>query len=1419
MRKKFLFFLMVGLIIQLKLNAQASFGDLENNKVIYPSPTAAGLGKYGSYPVNLYNGLVDIGQDIVTVKSGHLQLNVSLSYHASGNKPSDIPGWVGLGMSLNAGGVITRVVRDQPDVASSGFVGGDNAGLKYLWNNYPNSELLEEYYSGTLDTRSDTYQYNFCGKTGEFFFDWDGHIHFKQQVPFKVEILGGGADFGFLITTDDGTQYRFDQPERTGINATSTTFNISSWYLTKISNLYSDNIILKYTAPLSKFRYKQYGTRKEVTGPDPILVTGPTVSLHTTTDEVIYLNEIDFSTGKLLFGTSKRNDPYFVPDGITSTTAEEQKLDLITLKDNSNNVIKQWKFEYFENNTERLKLKNLIAQGSDQTDVQKYSFSYNFLVLPLPLPGPTAQNPYFSNSVDYWGYYNGWANGDNRIPKIYMPEFNQWIGSANREINSNFAKAEILEKITYPTGGTTSFEFESNDYSAQGASFAADQNPMTYRQDLSESYELHYVKDDGGFDADPASITFTLTEPTRVHLTWSCGSAGPLHSWANPGVTYESDNIMQPGTYNFAGLFNTNELLQPGSDDITKASCYAMVYKLGPTLTYYAKTGPGLRIKSITTSDGITTNTRSFEYKYGGSQNTQVSSGYLSVFPAFYAPLVRIAINLSGYYAASDPINDIGDGAPVGYSRVVERFQDNSYIVHYFKSYDDYPDEINSFTNGYSSPLLAHMTSHDWQRGQETNTVYYDANGVIQKEIINNYDVLPSTETNVQAIEIKPTVGIVGDGGETNNINATITSVYTMHSGFLYNSGKTETVYDKNGQNPITTYVDKAYDNPVHLQPTRVETGGSDGSVLTTVTSFPDDYAPGVPFIDYMQANHLMSFPIEQVVYKQRAGVTNIISGNIITYKSAGAGLADQLLKLETTGPIAQANFKFSSRLTGVLPWSPQPAQYSADARYQPVLTYTQYDNKGNPLETISRSNIRTCYLWGYNQEFPVAKIVGSDYTTVSGKITDQSILANPPSDDALRTQLNNLRTIPGALASTYTYSPLIGVTSETDPNGRTTYYEYDPFSRLSVIRDQDHNVVKKYCYSYTGQLSQCGFYKSDPISGNYYSQNCPSGQTPVAYPVSVPAGMFTSLADQATANQLAQQYAQDQANQHGTCQIVYKNDPINANYYSQNCPAGQTPVAYPVSVAQGTFTSTVDQATANQLAQQYAQNQANQHGSCQIVYKSDPINANYYSQVCPSGQIPAAYPVSLAQGAFTSTVDQATANQLAQQYAQGQANQHGSCLIVYKSDPINADYFSQNCPSGQGPVAYHVNLAQGAFTSTVNQATANQLAAQYAQDQANQHGACTILNVSLSYDNEIGGPLSIQVTNSMSGQTYWFTAYGHDSGELGQLPPGTYNITINGTSYFYAEINCGYYNEGPTPLTFYGVNISPDGCNYISIY
>jgi YD repeat-containing protein len=54
---------------------------------------------------------------------------------------------------------------------------------------------------------------------------------------------------------------------------------------------------------------------------------------------------------------------------------------------------------------------------------------------------------------------------------------------------------------------------------------------------------------------------------------------------------------------------------------------------------------------------------------------------------------------------------------------------------------------------------------------------------------------------------------------------------------------------------------------------------------------------------------------------------------------------------------------------------------------------------------------------------------------------------------------------------STYTYDPIIGMTSECDINNRISYYEYDALSRLMLIRDQDKNVIKTIEYKYVSVI------------------------------------------------------------------------------------------------------------------------------------------------------------------------------------------------------------------------------------------------------------------------------------------------------------------------------------------------------------
>ena len=56
----------------------------------------------------------------------------------------------------------------------------------------------------------------------------------------------------------------------------------------------------------------------------------------------------------------------------------------------------------------------------------------------------------------------------------------------------------------------------------------------------------------------------------------------------------------------------------------------------------------------------------------------------------------------------------------------------------------------------------------------------------------------------------------------------------------------------------------------------------------------------------------------------------------------------------------------------------------------------------------------------------------------------------------------------------TITYLPMIGPDSITDQSNRTVYYEYDGYGRLALVRDQNRNVIKKYCYLYSGQAGSC---------------------------------------------------------------------------------------------------------------------------------------------------------------------------------------------------------------------------------------------------------------------------------------------------------------------------------------------------------
>jgi hypothetical protein len=141
------------------------------------------------------------------------------------------------------------------------------------------------------------------------------------------------------------------------------------------------------------------------------------------------------------------------------------------------------------------------------------------------------------------------------------------------------------------------------------------------------------------------------------------------------------------------------------------------------------------------------------------------------------------------------------------------------------------------------------------------------------------------------------------------------------------------------------------------------------------------------------------------------------------------------------------------------------------------------YDNNGNKVQTTMTSGNGTplsyeSYIYGYNDRFVVAKLTGvpySDIATLTTRLTNIKDLSNRLINDtneiALINELNLLRTdFPNALITTYTYNPVYGVTSVTDPKGYTVFSEYDAFGRVKLTKERHksgngYNIISENQY------------------------------------------------------------------------------------------------------------------------------------------------------------------------------------------------------------------------------------------------------------------------------------------------------------------------------------------------------------------
>ena len=152
----------------------------------------------------------------------------------------------------------------------------------------------------------------------------------------------------------------------------------------------------------------------------------------------------------------------------------------------------------------------------------------------------------------------------------------------------------------------------------------------------------------------------------------------------------------------------------------------------------------------------------------------------------------------------------------------------------------------------------------------------------------------------------------------------------------------------------------------------------------------------------------------------------------------------------------AEDHYTPSKVWKGALGVTPPNIEYRMDCKYD------FYDSMGRPWEMTDRNGKSTCYIWGYEGQYLVAKIENMTYDVLS----DQYGITNNAYPDTLpETEENMLRGIEGIAVTTYAYDPLVGITRITDPSGHSVYYEYNDSGKLKVIRDDKGKILKSYDY------------------------------------------------------------------------------------------------------------------------------------------------------------------------------------------------------------------------------------------------------------------------------------------------------------------------------------------------------------------
>ena len=593
------------------------------------------------------------------------------------------------------------------------------------------------------------------------------------------------------------------------------------------------------------------------------------------------------------------------------------------------------------------------------------------------------------------------------------------------------------------------YEKEINRYSF---SYNEGTMPLMYKTDsgIEFSYSAYSIDHWGFYNG--TSNTNLLSKETNstalpFHLKILVGDAD-----RKPNATYAKTGVLKQVVYPTGGI---------------------KTFEYESNTTGYGIVVGGLRVKRIMLYDGLKTEQRIFEHKEGIATvgNPYTESDDAKKFAPFRnAHFTSTKYNGQDRWAATYTVNPSPqtnynlNGNPVIYGMVTERIVDINNktlgsIDHFFDTssamlperdivYDEFPSSFEkqyipffSITTFFPDYLkfvsyVCFQKYHRFGNILENKTIVYGADNKPVK--ISERKYTHSKRNNFKGLLAKRKYTAPEDWQIT-GCDFWKRNYYVEQ---LLEHLDEEIVTEYLGGRTLTTRKTYAYDSYNAL--IQEKEYNSETDYIEKTYKYP--YSASIAPYTEMVANNMIATVIE---------TKNTSNGKVVS--------------------VEKNNYIKSLAITNnlILPSSVE-VDYRGTNNSRKVMTFDLYDANGKPLQVTGKDGIQIIYVWSYSGQYPVAEIKDATYSEVESAVKSAFSVAGisefskqkTPSETKLKDGALQ-SALPNAIVTTYTYKPLIGIQTITEPNKTTTTYEYDTFGNLKRIKDTEKNIVGEYMYHY----------------------------------------------------------------------------------------------------------------------------------------------------------------------------------------------------------------------------------------------------------------------------------------------------------------------------------------------------------------